>query len=122
MCEDARYKELIVWQKAMMLVDWVYEAMRAFPKNERFRLCDQLARAVVSIPSNIAEGCGRSSNQDFAHFLAIARGSLFETMTQLEIARRQGYLNDLSDAEDLSGEIRRMLNSIIAKLTHKTSI
>ena len=122
MCEDARYKELIVWQKAMMLVDWVYEAMRAFPKDERFRLCDQLARAVVSIPSNIAEGCGRSSNQDFAHFLAIARGSLFETMTQLEIARRQGYLNDLSDAEDLSGEIRRMLNSIIAKLTHKTSI
>ena len=121
MCEDARYKELIVWQKAMTLVDWVYEAMRAFPKDERFRLCDQLARAVVSIPSNIAEGCGRGSRQDYAHFLTIARGSLFETMTQLEIARRQGYLNDLSDAEALSGEIRRMLNSLIAKLTRPVS-
>ena len=122
MCEDARYKELIVWQKAMMLVDWVYEAMRAFPKDERFRLCDQLSRAVVSIPSNIAEGCGRGSRQDYAHFLTIARGSLFETMTQLEIARRQGYLDDLSDAESLSGEIRRMLNSLISKLTRKVTI
>ena len=121
MCEDARYKELIVWQKAMTLVDWVYEAMRAFPKDERFRLCDQLARAVVSIPSNIAEGCGRGSRQDYAHFLTIARGFLFETMTQLEIARRQGYLDDLSDVEALSDEIRRMLNSLIAKLTRPVS-
>ena len=116
MSEEARYKELIVWQKAMELVDWVYGAMKAFPKDERFRLCDQLARAAVSVPSNIAEGCGRGSNQDFAHFLSIARGSLFETMTQLEIARRQGYLTELDPAENLSGEIRRMLNSLIAKL------
>ena len=121
MCEDARYKELIVWQKAMELVDWVYEKMKAFPKDERFRLCDQLARAVVSVPSNIAEGCGRGSKQDYAYFLTIARGSLFETMTQLEIARRQGYLNDLSEAETLAGEVRRMLNSLIAKLTRSTS-
>ena len=126
MCEDARYKELIVWQKAMTLVDWVYGQARTFPKDERFRLCDQLSRAVVSIPSNIAEGCGRGSRQDYAHFLTMARGSLFETMTQLEIARRQGYLKDLSEAETLAGEIRRMLNSLIAKLTRpapaKTSI
>ena len=121
MCEDARYKELIVWQKAMALVDWVYGMMRLFPKDERFRLCDQLARAVVSIPSNIAEGCGRGSCHDYAHFLTIARGSLFETMTQLEIARRQGYLDDLSDAEALSSEIRRMLNSLITKLTRQDS-
>ena len=121
MCEDARHKELIVWQKAMMLVDWVYGQMRAFPKDECFRLCDQLSRAVVSIPSNIAEGCGRGTRQDYAHFLAIARGSLFETMTQLEIARRQGYVNDLSEAETLAGEVRRMLNSLIAKLTRSAS-
>ena len=117
MCEDARYKELIVWQKAMELVDWVYKKMRAFPKDERFRLCDQLARAVVSVPSNIAEGCGRGSKQDYAHFLTIARGSLFETMTQLEIARRQGYLTEVGPAEMLAGEIRRMLNTLISKLT-----
>ena len=117
MCEDARYKELIVWQKAMELADWGYGQMRAFPKDERFRLCDQLARAVVSVPSNIAEGCGRGSNQDFAHFLSIARGSLFETMTQLEIARRQGYLTEVGPAEMLAGEIRRMLNTLISKLT-----
>ena len=117
MSEEARYTELIVWQKAMELVDWVYGQMRAFPKDERFRLCDQLSRAAVSIPSNIAEGCGRGSNQDFAHFLAIARGSLFETMTQLEIARRQGYLTEVDPAEKLAGEIRRMLNTFISKLS-----
>jgi len=113
----AAYKELIVWQKAMDLVDWVYAAMRNFPKDERFRLCDQLSRAVVSIPSNVAEGNGRGSRQDYAHFLMIARGSLFETMTQLEIAKRQGYVDNIESAEALATEIRRMLNTMIVKLT-----
>ena len=122
MSEEAAYKELIVWQKAMDLVDWVYEAMKSFPKDERFRLCDQLARAVVSIPSNIAEGNGRGSKQDYAHFLAIARGSLYETMTQLEIAKRQGYINDLFPAAELATSIRKMLNSMVFKLTHSSPI
>ena len=114
---DAMYKELIVWQKAMELVDWVYNAMRSFPNDERFRLCDQLSRAVVSIPSNIAEGNGRGTRQDYARFLSIARGSLYETMTQLEIAKRQGYITDLTPAEDLAAAIRKMLNSMISKLS-----
>ena len=113
----AAYKELIVWQKAMQLVDWVYEAMKSFPKDERFRLCDQLSRAVVSVPSNIAEGNGRGTKSDYAHFLTIARGSLYETMTQLEIAKRQKYVADIETAESLAVEIRRMLNSLITKLS-----
>ena len=83
----------------------------------RVRLCDQLSRAVVSIPSNIAEGNGRSSRTDYAHFLAIARGSLYETMTQLEIAKRQRYLADYAPAAELATSIRKMLNSMISKLT-----
>lgn len=117
MNNDAAYTELIVWQKAMDLVDWVYAAMKSFPIDERFRLCDQLSRAVVSIPSNIAEGNGRSSRTDYARFLSMARGSLYETMTQLEIAKRQGYIDNYSPAANLSVSIRKMLNSMIAKLT-----
>ena len=116
MSEDAAYSELIVWQKAMDLVDWVYAQIKTFPVDERFRLCDQLSRAVVSIPSNIAEGNGRGSRTDYAHFLTIARGSLYETMTQLEVAKRQGYISDYMVASELANEIRRMLNSMIKKL------
>ena len=117
MSDGFLYKELIVWQKSMVLVDWVYDAMKTFPKEERFRLCDQLSRAVVSIPSNIAEGSGRNSEADFARFLSMARGSLFETMTQLEIAKRQGYITDITQAEEYACSIRKMLNSLITKLT-----
>jgi len=115
--DEAAYTELIVWQKAMDLVDWVYGAMKSFPADERFRLCDQMSRAVVSIPSNIAEGNGRGSRSDYARSLAIARGSLYETMTQLEIAKRQGYLQDYASASELATSIRKMLNSMITKLT-----
>ena len=111
------YKELVVWQKSMEFVDWVYAVLKTFPKTEHFRLCDQLARAVVSIPSNIAEGNGRNSKSDFARFLSIARGSLYETMTQLEIAKRQGYIDDLSQAENYATSIRKMLNALITKLS-----
>ena len=117
MSEEAAYTELIVWQKAMQLVDWVYAAMKSFPHDERFRLCDQLSRAVVSVPSNIAEGNGRGSRTDYARFLAMARGSLYECMTQLEIAKRQGYITDYSVASKLATDIRKMLNSMITKLT-----
>ena len=100
----------------MELVEVVYRLMRVFPKDERFRLCDQLGRAVVSIPSNIAEGNGRESKTEYARFLGIARGSLYETETQLEIAKRLGYIDDISDALNLTSEIARMLISIMSKL------
>ena len=116
MNSEPLYKELIVWQKSMEFVDWVYAMLKTFPREENYRLCDQLARAVVSIPSKIAEENGRNSKSDFARFLSIARGSLYETMTQLEIAKRQGYINDLTQAEEYANSIRKMLNSLITKL------
>ena len=110
------YRELIVWQKAMELVKMVYQLMRKFPADERFRLCDQLSRAVISVPSNIAEGNGRESKSEYARFLGIARGSLYEAETQLEIAKELGYVDNLSDVLSLTSEIRRMLISIMSKL------
>ena len=107
------FKDLIVWQKAMELVRTVYALSKAFPADERYALTDQLRRAVVSIPSNIAEGSGRASNADYGHFLSIARGSLYETMTQLQVAVDLGYIPVLSqDLELLISEVGRMLGSI----------
>ena len=117
MSTECKFKELIVWQKAMDFVDEVYALQRGFPKTEVFGLCDQLRRAVVSIPSNIAEGHGRGSRKDYVHFLAIARGSVYETVTQLNIAKRQGYLADISQTEFHANEIARMLNALIRSLS-----
>ena len=112
---DGPFKKLIVWQKAMELVKCVYALIKSFPAEERFALADQLRRAVVSIPSNIAEGNGRSSSHDYAHFLSIARGSLYETMTQIEIAQNLNYISAQPVLESLAAEIRRMLNAMITK-------
>ena len=108
------FKDLLVWQKAMELVKAVYALSKAFPAEERYALTDQLRRAAVSIPSNIAEGSGRASNADYGHFLSIARGSLYETMTQLQIAVDLGYLPGLSpELEALISEIGRMLGAML---------
>lgn len=115
--DDAIYRKLIVWQKSMEFVNVVYRLMKHFPKDERFRLCDQLSRAVVSIPSNIAEGNGRGSKKDYAHFLTIARGSLYETMTQLEIAENLGFISSSDLPVTLADSIRRMLNTMISRLS-----
>ena len=86
------YRELIVWQKAIVLVEDVYRATNDFPKTEIYGLTSQIRRAAVSIPSNIAEGQGRNSTRDFLHFLSMAQGSLMELETQITIAERLGYL------------------------------
>ena len=106
------YRDLDVWQKSMDFVEDVYKALSNFPKEERFGICDQIRRAAVSIPSNIAEGFGRDSDTDFAHFLTIARGSLFEVATQLEIASRLGYLPSDSGLFAEVASIGKMLNSL----------
>ena len=110
------FRELLVWQKSMDLVEDVYKTMKTFPTEERYGLCDQIRRAAVSIPSNIAEGFGRDSNADFAHFLTIARGSLFELSTQLEIASRLGYLQPSSGLYPQVQEIGKMLSSLRPRL------
>ena len=112
---DFQYRKLIVWQKAMLLAKAVYSLINQFPATEKYALSDQVRRAVVSIPSNIAEGCGRASNRDYAHFLSIARGSLYETMTQLELAQSLGYIDAIKDVEELASEISRMLTSLMKK-------
>lgn len=109
------FENLIVWQKSIELVKAVYKLSKRFPADERYALTDQLRRAVVSIPSNIAEGNGRSTNLDYAHFLAIARGSLYETMTQLKIAKDLGYIDEQSALDDEIREVGRMLTAMLKK-------
>jgi len=113
--EEFLFKKLIVWQKAMTLARLAYAVAKKFPVEERFALADQLRRAASSVPSNIAEGNGRASNKDYAHFLSIARGSLFETVTQLQLAHDLGYIDDLSELETLAAEISRILTSMLQK-------
>lgn len=110
------FRELTVWQKAMDLTDEVYAIVKKLPAEERFALGDQLRRAVVSIPSNIAEGFGRDSHKDFAHFLAQARGSLYEVDTQLEIAVRNNYIAAAEVPASHIDEIKRMLSSLSRRL------
>ena len=110
------FRDLVVWQKAMLFAEHVYTMLPCFPAEERFGLCDQLRRAVVSIPSNIAEGRGRDSAKDFAHFLHLAKGSLNEVMTQLELAFRFGYLSEYEKLSAEAEEIGKMLSSLIRRL------
>ena len=88
------FEKLDVWQKAVEYADHIYKVTRNFPVEERFGLAGQLRRSAVSISSNIAEGSSRSSRTDFARFVEIAYGSLLESISQLEIAKRQGFLKD----------------------------
>lgn len=113
------HKDLIVWQKSMDLVIEVYHLVKKLPKEETYALSDQLRRAVVSIPSNIAEGRGRSSEKDYLRFLFMARGSRAEVETQLLICDRLGYFqaSELQMALNLCSEISSMLNVIISKLS-----
>lgn len=113
--KDFSYSSLIVWQKAMQFAKIVYAVVDMFPPAEKYALSDQIRRAVVSIPSNIAEGCGRTTNRDYAHFLSIARGSLYETMTQLELAESIGYIDTIEEFESVAVEISRMLTTLIKK-------
>ncbi len=111
------YRDLDVWQLSMTLCEKVYGLVRLFPPDERFALCDQLRRAAVSIPSNIAEGNGRDSRSEYSHFLSIARGSLFEVQTQLEIAERLNYIIVPDETKSLITRISKMLFSMARKLS-----
>jgi four helix bundle protein len=112
------YRDLQVWQKSMELTESVYHLTRSFPREEMFGLTSQLRRCAVSIPSNIAEGQGRLNTREFRQFLGIARGSVWEVQTQLEIARRLGMgdPHSLDNAIGLSHEIGKMIFTILGKL------
>lgn len=89
-----KYKHLNIWNKSISLVDEIYNLTKSFPKEEMFGLSQQMRRAAVSIPSNIAEGAGRNSENQFIQFLSIASGSATELETQLIIANRQEYISE----------------------------
>ena len=112
------YRELIVWKRSMELAVEVYRLVRFLPKEEKYVLSDQIRRSAVSIPSNIAEGNGRSSNKDYVRFLSMARGSQYELETQLLLCMQLGYLSDvdISKASVLCDEIGKMLNALITRL------
>lgn len=103
----------------MDLVTATYRATSSFPKEEQFGLTSQLRRAAVSIPSNIAEGQGRLSENEFRHFLGQARGSLMEVETQLQIAQNLGYLQPVQTNELLKAcaEVGRILNGLLASIS-----
>jgi four helix bundle protein len=93
------YNNLQIWQQAMDLVEDIYKLTASFPTEEKFGLVSQMTRAAVSIPSNIAEGAGRNSDKDFAHFISIAIGSLYELNTQIVLSERLGYINQIQSQE-----------------------
>lgn len=115
------YRELIVWQKSMILVGEIYKVSKSFPNDENFGLTSQLRRSAVSIPSNIAEGYGRNSLNDYIRFLNISVGSLYEMQTQIEIAFNLKYIekNNFEELYKNTKEIERMMSSLIRKLKEK---
>ena len=115
---ESSYQGLKVWQKAMELTVIIYNITRKLPKEEVYSLSDQMRRAVVSIPSNIAEGQERSTNKEFVHFLTISRGSKAELETQLLVCVKVGYPKEVEimEAIDILEEIGKMLSSLINKL------
>lgn len=113
------YRSLLVWKKAIELAKEIYSVIKLLPKDELFGLSSQLRRAAVSVPSNIAEGNGRSSKKDYIHFLNIARGSVYEIETQLLLCVELSFFNEKQTAKamDLCEEISKMLNSLIRSLS-----
>lgn len=113
-----RFEKIEAWQRARHFNKLIYSVARNFPKDELFALTAQLRRASVSISSNIAEGCGRNSDADFAHFLEIAYGSLMESVSQLFLAFDQEYLSEaqlgslLEEADALAGMIVGLSKSL----------
>jgi four helix bundle protein len=108
------FEKLDVWQRAVGLASFVYDFTRAFPGEEKFGIVSQMRRAAVSVSSNIAEGSSRSSRQDFARFVELAVGSLYELVSQGFIAQKQGFLDDQAFQRlyTESDELIRMLSGL----------
>ena len=111
------YKNLDVYKESKNLVKMVYGLIEKFPKVETYALCDQLRRSVISVPSNIAEGSGRTSAKDQAHFFEMAFGSLMEVNCQMDIACDLGYINqnELKQIEEQVSRIAAMLSGLRRK-------
>ncbi|MFA7617152.1 MAG: four helix bundle protein [Weeksellaceae bacterium] len=119
MAEIKSYKDLLIWQKGFQIVIAVYKLVKSFPQEELYALTNQIKRASVSIPSNIAEGYGRNKKKSFNHFLDISRGSLYELETQLLISKKLEFIVDnepYNEILNLKNEESKMINSFSKKL------
>lgn len=118
-----RFEKLDVWRKSVEFADQVYVVTKSFPSDERFGLTSQMRRAAVSVSSNIAEGSGRASDKDFAHFVEIAYGSLMEVVSQSQVALHQSLLEQESrDAlYQRAEELARMLSGLRNSLLRSSS-
>ena len=122
------FEKLRAWQEARELVVKVYKLLDKFPNFEKYALCDQLRRAIVSVPSNIAEGSGRTSLKEQIHFIEIAYGSLMESYNQLIIAVDLNYINDESleilrpDIDNVARMLNGLRNTYTNRLNEKTTI
>ena len=117
--EHSNYKELLVWQKSLIFANQIINLIDQIETSRKhYRLFEQIESAVTSIPMNIAEGKGRNSRKEFMQFLYIARGSLYETTTLLEIFKLRGWINEnhFNELELQSIEIAKMINGLIRTL------
>ena len=121
MANDFFYKKVEAYKKAKEFTIYVYSLIRRFPSYEQHAICDQIRRATVSIPSNIAEGLGRMSLKERIHFLEISYGSLTEVTCQLDISESLGYItpDELATAENMSVEVGRIMSGLRKALVNK---
>jgi four helix bundle protein len=115
------HKDLIAWQEAIRLVEIVYRETSNFPKEETFGLKMQIRRSAVSVPSNIAEGSARRTTGEYAQFLGIARGSLAELETQLEVATRLGMVSSAAHSNSQVIRVGRLLSALIRSLERRAA-
>lgn len=121
---DFFYKKLEAYKLAKEFTIYVYSLLKAFPAYEQYALCDQLRRAVVSIPSNIAEGMGRMSVRERIHFLEISYASIMEVTCQLDISYSLGYISEkeLMNAESLAATLTKVMSGLRKSLENKMNI
>jgi len=113
------HMDLVVWQKSLNLVEKIYEITGFFPKEEIYGLTSQLKRAIISVPSNIAEGASRQTTKEFIQFLYISLGSLSEVETQLIIAKRLEFIENIDDLINQIKSLKKMLTNLIYTLKNK---
>ena len=120
---DFFYKKLDAYQIAKEFTLFVYSLMKKFPSYEQFAICDQLRRAAVSVPSNIAEGMGRMAIKERIHFLEISYGSIIEVLCQLDLSKSLGYISEqeLSQAEEIASRLTKVMSGLRKSLSNKLS-
>jgi four helix bundle protein len=123
MSEILSYKDLDVWQQSRVLVKTIYELTKKFPKEEQFGLTSQIRRAAISVPSNIAEGCGRNHTKDSIQFFFVARGSIYELETQLLLSEDLGFVTKEDAEQSLNQVIRckKLINGFINYFQKQTN-